>query len=444
MSTDDSPEQRPTFLRYGVLVLLSLAASSAYLTRHCLAVANTTIQEELHFNNTQMGWILGVFSLGYFLCQVPGGWLGDKFGTRVSLPILSVLWSLFTVWTAAVSSYFLMIASRFAFGLAQAGLVPNAAKIIKDWFPLHRRGFVSSIVGVSMSIGGAVTMSLTGNLMETFHWRNIFQMYSLVGIVFAIGFYAFFRSKPYQHSWVNDKELELIRGEINVSIAQKLEESQQTEHISVDVLLRSGNLWAISIQSFFRAAGYNFFVTFFAAFLEYVYHIKPKQAAEYSTWPLLGVVGGGLIGGWLIDSLFRRTGNKRISRCAVAVGALSFTALLTLASTRTSSLQDFVVVISLGAMFSGMAGPSAWTATLDASGVHTSVIVGIMNMAGCISGFVATPLLGWLIDEIKDTNGNWNLVIYLHVAYFLAAAISWIFVRPDKLIVPSSDESNPA
>ena len=89
MSTNDSSEQRPTFVRYGVLVLLAAAASSAYLTRHCIAVANTKIQEELHFDDEQMGLIFGAFSLGYFLCQVPGGWLGNKIGTRGS-PKVSV------------------------------------------------------------------------------------------------------------------------------------------------------------------------------------------------------------------------------------------------------------------------------------------------------------------------------------------------------------------
>jgi MFS family permease len=203
-------------------------------------------------------------------------------------------------------------------------------------------------------------------------------------------------------------------------------------------------MWTISIQSFFRAAGYNFFVTFFPSFLEYVYGISRKDAGMYTTGPLLGVITGGLIGGWLVDSLFRRTGNKRISRSAVAVGTLGFTSLLTFASTWTTTAEGLVAVISIGALFSGMAGPSAWTATMDMSGKHTAVIVGIANMAGCISGFVATPLLGRLIKEIKNTNGNWNLVIYLHVAYYLAAAICWVFIRPEKLIVPSSDGPKPA
>ena len=56
------------------------------------------------------------------------------------MPGLSVIWSLCTVVTAAVSSLGTMIAARFVFGLAQAGLVPNSAKVVKDWFPVAARG----------------------------------------------------------------------------------------------------------------------------------------------------------------------------------------------------------------------------------------------------------------------------------------------------------------
>ena len=53
-------------------------------------------------------------------------------------------------------------------------------------------------------------------------------------------------------------------------------------------------------------------------------------------------------------------------------------------------------------------------------------------MAGCLSGVIVTPLLGQLIKSIRQTDGNWNLVIYLHVAFYLAAAVAWIFVNPSK------------
>ncbi|GIS59999.1 MAG: hypothetical protein CM1200mP2_22240 [Planctomycetaceae bacterium] len=62
-----------------------------------------------------------------------------------------------TVWTSFVFSFFPLLLSRLAFGLAQAGLVPNTAQIIKDWFPSRLHGSVSAMIGVAMSLGGAAT-----------------------------------------------------------------------------------------------------------------------------------------------------------------------------------------------------------------------------------------------------------------------------------------------
>ena len=124
----------PRPLHGSVLILLALASSSAYLTRHCLAVANTTIQKELDLNSEQMGYVFSLFALGYMIFQIPGGVVGLRIGTRNALPLFSVLWSVITVWSSLVYSLVPLLASRLTFGLAQAGLVPNTAQVIKDWF----------------------------------------------------------------------------------------------------------------------------------------------------------------------------------------------------------------------------------------------------------------------------------------------------------------------
>ena len=52
-------------------------------------------------------------------------------------------------------------------------------------------------------------MGLTAWLMDYLDWRDIFRIYSLVDIVWAMAFYAYFRTRPVDHPWVNDAELEL-------------------------------------------------------------------------------------------------------------------------------------------------------------------------------------------------------------------------------------------
>ena len=71
---------RPTSVRYMVLAAVALASTSAYLTRYCISVANTTIEAELGLTPSQMGWVFSAFNIGYLFFQVPGGALGTPGG----------------------------------------------------------------------------------------------------------------------------------------------------------------------------------------------------------------------------------------------------------------------------------------------------------------------------------------------------------------------------
>lgn len=457
---------RPSRTRYLVVALIATGAISLYITRHVFAVTNELIQEDLFLGSTAMGRVMGLFSLGYLLFQVPGGWLGHKLGARSGLAALSVVWSLLTLATAFVHSLLPLEIVRFLFGAAQAGFVPITAKIIKDWFPEKQLGITSAFVGISMSIGGALAMDVTGRLTNHFDWRVIFQMYSLVGIFWSLVFVLLFRSKPRAHPWANDAECELIeQGQPPGTAAHEQSEPFFTGR-NIRILLASTTLWAIGLQAFFRAAGYNFFVTFFPEYLSRKFDgINAGDAGLYTKWPLIGVVIGGLLGGLLIDRIFTRTGNKWLSRSAVAMGALAITAAFTYLSFKAESVVSFVTLIAIGAAFSGAGSPAAWAATIDVGGKHTATVSALMNMAGNLSGVLVTPILGGMMDILKGiktevvvfslnfrffgwTNiqlqlrltdqliTDWSQVIYMHAAFYLAGALCWLAIRPQKNLFP--------
>ena len=117
---------------------------------------------------------------------------------------------------------------------------------------------------------------------------------------------------------------------------------EETPRMNWLAAARSVSIWALCGQLVFKAAGYNFYVTFFPAFLEYKYRIAKTDAGMLTTWPLIGVVVGALCGGAIIDGLFKRTGSKRLSRSGVAATALGLTATLVYASTFTGSAGQLV------------------------------------------------------------------------------------------------------
>jgi MFS family permease len=427
MSAPADLAKRLELARFGVLLLLALALISAYLTRHCLAVANTTMQAELGFNNQQFGYLYGAFSVGYLFFQVPGGWLGQRWGTRVTMPLLSIFWSCAIFATALVTTLPALVATRFAFGLAQAGLIPNQAKVVNDWFPATSRGTTSAVIVMAMSIGSVASLWLTSWLMRFYDWRTVFHAYSLVGIAWAVLFFTLFRSRPIDVQWLRGAA-ETDRQEADVAA-----EAPPTP-ILLWRILASRNIWGLAGQMLFKAAGYNLFVTFFPAFLEFAYGTSREDAGARASWSLIGLVFGSLLGGRLVDRLQQRTGNKRISRCGVAMAALLLTALCMVAASLAVTGLQSAAVMAVAALFSGMAMPCPWAAAVDIGGENSAVVMGYINMGACLAGIVVTPLVGQLIDHIRATHGNWNLVIFLHAGFYLAAALCWLAVNPGLTI----------
>ena len=199
-----------------------------------------------------MGYILSVMSIGYFVFQIPTGWLGTRFGTRFALPFLCVAWSVCTVWFAAVSSFWGFIWARMAFGGMQAGLVPNSAKVVKDWFPLAQRGLASAANGSAMSVGGAVSIALTAVLLESFSWRVAFVMLAGVSLIWAAGFYMLFRTRPEEHPWVNEPEVAVLHSGEAESGDSATEPSGRS--IDSQPTFREHALTALSSMSMWRCA----------------------------------------------------------------------------------------------------------------------------------------------------------------------------------------------
>lgn len=424
-----------------MLAMVAFGSAAAYLTRHCISAANTAIQADLRFDDAQMGQLMSAFAIGYLLCQVPAGWLGNRWGTRLAFTLLSILWSLSNLWTAVGSTFHLLWASRFSLGSFQAGLVPVSAKIVRDWMPARTHGISSAAITAAMSVGGAFAMWLTGRLLDgELGWRTLFAAYSLLGVAWSIGFCCYFRTFPRDHPQVNDAERNLI--DANRQDRSSLDRSAApSKGPSLVLLLTNTSMWGICGQAFFRAAGYGFFVTWFFAFLEYAYGISKAEAGALNSLPLAGMVIGSLSGGLLVDGILRATNSRWLSRTGTALVSLTFSGLLTAVSAWTGSAAQLSIVIALGTLFSGLGAPAAWAATIDIGGRQTAVVMGVMNMAGCLAAVILPTLLGTWFGQIRESGGDWAPVIYLHAGFYFAGAICWLFVNPNHAVDPSASMS---
>ena len=90
-----------TRVRYQVIGAATAASLLLYIDRICIAeIAKlNTFQTDLGLTAKETGAILSAFFLTYALGQVPAGWLADRLGARVMLPVYVLTWSLCTMLT---------------------------------------------------------------------------------------------------------------------------------------------------------------------------------------------------------------------------------------------------------------------------------------------------------------------------------------------------------
>lgn len=427
----DVSNSKPTYVRFLVVASLGVGFLLAYLPRAGISSMVKTIQHDLLINDVDMGRILAVFFAGYFFFQIPGGLLGQKLGNRIALPLLQLLSAIANLLTAVAYSFGFIWISRFLLGLAQAGMVPCSAQVIKNWIPESQRGKASSLMGSFMSVGSILAVGLTAILIEPFGWRFPLVLFSIFSVCWAIFFFFFFRDLPENHPLTNSAEVDLIGEQKKPDPLP--EEIIQVRKYSVALqMISNRSIWFFCSQAVFRAFGYAFFITWYPTYLQDSTGTSIKEAGLLSMLPLTGVVLGTLTGGILIDFIYKRTGNKYSSRSLLCVFSHLLCAICILLSAWIDPTLA-VYLISCGTFLSGIGNPSAWATSMDLGGNHTSVLIAIMNMAGVLGGYSSPIIVGRLFKYIKGMEiPNWNLVLFLFAGIYLAATFCWAFINPDQ------------
>lgn len=425
-------------VRFQLSVWLAAAAAIAYVCRNAISVAEKTIREDIGLTEDQMGFILGpAFFWSYALAQIPGGAFGQAVGSRRALPTLALALSAASAFMATAYGYSIVLAGRVLGGIAQAGLFPCSALSISKWYPKTERALASGILGAAMSVGAAVGAALTGELIDLgYSWRFIFVLYAVPGVIWAAGFFAWFRDTPAQHPSVGDEERQLIEQGLDAS-------ASSSERVAVPwaALVCSFTLWMICGQQFFRAAAYAFFTSWFPTYLQETRGVSTATSGWLSSVPLLATVVASLTGGVVSDWLLRTTSRQWLSRAGLAGASLAVCAGLVLSAWFVDDATTATLIIGAGAFFAGMAGPCAYASTMDFGGQHVAPVFSTMNMIGNFGAGLlpwVVPTFRKLVDDtpslLKLSNDNsWNAVLVLFgVLYFLSAGC-WMLVGTDRL-----------
>jgi len=428
----DRAAHKPSRCRWLILLLISLMYLICYMDRSNISVAQPEIARQFGLTKAAMGWVLAAFTWSYALGQVPAGWLGDRFGPRKVLTAIMGWWSVLVMLTGAAAGLASLFAARFLLGLGEAGAFPVATRGMQMWFPRTERGRIQGTTHFFSRFAVAVTPLVAGSIMLAFGWRAIFYLFGSLGILWAIGFVLFYRNDPEDHAGVNRAELAQIRGlEADGSIRARQGTQEQPPWRRI---LSAPNMWYIALGYCCFFFGTNFYLTWYPSYLREHRQLTLQALGVIGSFPLLAGMLGDLVGGWLSDLAYRRTGNARLARRGIAAPGFLLSGIFVIPAATTQKVWVSVMCLGLSFFFLEWVIGPAWAVPMDVGGKFSGTVTGIMNMAGASAASLTPIIYGTFFGK-----GSWIAPFLITACIMMAGALIWTFlIDPVKSVVEAS------
>jgi MFS transporter, ACS family, glucarate transporter len=412
-------------VRYRLIGLTFALSMLLYVDRVAISTARAPITAELGLSDTQFGWVLSAFALGYALFQTPGGLIADRYGARLALASVVSLWSVFTALTGLARGYVQMLLYRFLFGAGEAGAYPTCARAFYNWLPVDERGLAQGINFSGARIGAAFALPAIAWLVSVSGWRTAFFLLGAVGFLYAALWWWWFRDLPEDHASVSAAERALI-----VERRAAVSKAAAAEPLSVAALAGSANVWIAMAQYFASNFTFFFCLTWLFPYLQRTYGLQATQAGLLSSAPLIGGALGNWVGGTVVDLLYRQ-GRWRLSRQLPAVIGFLLAAGGLLGSLVADQMYAKVLLLAIAVFGADMTLPPSWAFCIDIGRNHAGTVSGTMNMAGNVGSFVTSLAFPYLLIW----TGSPSPFFVIGATLNAVAALLWMRARPERPVV---------
>jgi predicted MFS family arabinose efflux permease len=156
--------------RWRILAALTFARTS--MGFQSVASLAPFVSGELGLDNTQLGWLIGLYLLPGAVIALPGGLLGARYGDkRVALLGLALMTG-GGIWLAKAASFAEADAARLVSGVGAVILNVLITKMVADWFEGKERLLAMSVLVNSWPIGIGLALFALPMIGEAFGWRS--------------------------------------------------------------------------------------------------------------------------------------------------------------------------------------------------------------------------------------------------------------------------------
>jgi sugar phosphate permease len=269
-------------------------------------------------------------------------------------------------------------------------------------------------------VGGALSPFLVIPIQKAWGWRASFYCFGILGVVWAVIWYRWYRDSPREKPCVTPAE----RNEIGDM------EARARHGLPWGIALRSSNLWAIMLMYFTYCYGSFFFLSWLHTYL-----VRGRGYTEdallLSTLPFVLGALANCCGGFASDLLVRRLGLKW-GRRAIGIFGLTSAAAFTIAAMLTQAKIPALILLALSYAGSDFMLPTAWAVCLDVGKKNAGAVTGTMNTAGQIGSFISSVLFGYLVEY----SHSYDFPLIPMTVMLAISALLWLKIDPTQELIP--------
>ncbi|MFD4819863.1 MFS transporter [Peribacillus butanolivorans] len=418
-----------------VIPMLFLLYLLAYLDRANISFTLSGLQETFAVSSTMVGFITGVFFLGYVILMAPTGYLANKFSPKRIVVILAVLTGFFASLQGFAQNIETLIVVRFLLGLAEGGIYPTLGVLIVNWFPVKERGRASSAFYLYIPIASIVMSPIAGYIVENFHffglesWRWVFILQGLPIIFVAAVFYFLVPDRPELASsrQVNNLEREYLLTEFEKE--DKTKKVLSNKSFRQNILEKRFILLTLAYLAGGSIASYGI-----GLWLPNI--IERASEFSYTTIGLLSTIP------WVLSALamlYCGYLSDKYGKKPFLVMLLYIIAGICLAASvlLIDSFWTSFAFISL-AIAAGPASSAVFLSLIQDIAPKDMVggMTGIWNAVGGLGGFIGPYVFGVFASKGSSSTG----LIFLAICYFIGAILIVASKKNRKLVETTNNK----
>jgi ACS family tartrate transporter-like MFS transporter len=407
---------------YLLLLFLVAFVDRTNISVAAIEMKKTFAEGGLAFDDGIIGLGSALFFIGYFLLEIPGTLIVEKWSARKWIARIMISWGIVATLTGFVGMSWMHFGDektqfytlRVILGLAEAGFFPGIIVYLSHWFRYEDRAKAKAKFLIGIPLASLIGLTISSAIMNNVHWaglpgwRWVFIMEGVPSILLGIVTIFYLTDNPQQAHWLPEDEKLWLVAEL-----QRERESKQAERkVSTWEAFKHPQILLLMTVYFFAVTAFYGLTFFLPTITNSMNSLSIIWQTTAAALPYVATLLAMLFVGRNSD----RTGERRWhTALPIFVAGIG---LIASVLTRNYVALTIMALCMAGSGFSYL--PAFWTLpSAILTGTAAAASVGLINSVGNLGGFLGPYVVGYL----KNRSGNFTAAMLVMGGCALLASL---------------------